>query len=238
MQNNAPKQVLDRNAGYRASWTSLIQSKLYLAFVISFIAWSATVGLCGVYKLVTWGLKQAFIKDAGLQVGVVVGAAFLVVAMAAMSYAFFMIRNKDEKKQVLGLGIVFGFYAVTFVVTILCFMVTLPMFTEWLPYQEAFAQPLQIIYIGYILLGIDAAMSLAVVKKMRENLGSCEGSYGPLTGMLVMLALRVAIALLLFLTMISKDLLTALLGLGSMVPVVLVILVLFKYRCAVNKLNY
>lgn len=239
MQNEAPKQALDRNAGYRAKWMGLTQSKLYLAFVISFMVWVASIGVGCVGTMLIWGLKKTeAVNSLGMLMTALAGASSVIAVMAALSVALWMIRSNDEKKQHLGLGITFWFYVGTLIAAILAFLVTLPMFTEWLPYKESYSQPLQIAYVFYIVLGVDCAMSLAVVQKMRENLGSYEGSCGPVTGMIVMLILRVAAVLLLALLMHSKDALLAMLGIVSMAPVVLLILMLFRYRDAVSKLKY
>lgn len=238
MQNEVPGQLLDHNALYRIEWNRLTQSRLYLAFVLSFMIWSACAVIYGIYTIIVQIITTPNFQE-------LIGVVFVeilvtepfAVGLVAMNVGFWLIRGKREKCQSAGLRVMFWTYVVLLTFTILLFLITLPMFTEWLPYQESYGRPLQIVYCIYIFMGIEDALAIATLKSLHNNLGLWEGSRGPVIALGVLLILRSLAVWGISVWVGTWDGNSAMVGLLSTLPMDLLIILLFRYRAAVLKVK-
>lgn len=236
MRDEALGQVLDHNAGYREKWRHLTQSKLCFAFVLSFTIWSGCLGNYGLYTIIAQ--LSGLPADIGALLLEIWAATPVLLGLIVMNVAFWLIRTRGERKQRAGLAILFWAYVALIIMIVLAFVITLPLFTEWIPYQDIYSIPLQIAYCIYFAVGIEAALTIGVIKRMRDNLGFWEGTRGSVVALAVMLILRSLVIWGLSTVVLFQDAFLGVIGLLLMIPMVLLIILLFKYRATTSNIKY
>ena len=237
IQECAEEILLSKKDGiYRNQWRRLVKSGTFLCMIISLSICAIALWTKVNYDVFNQ-LLVSYNYETLFQV-TVKSVAFGVPGMAMLVNAvgYWLIRGKSngtEKSRKLGLGMIFWSYVAVLIVTVLCFVLTLPAFTEWIPYQKAYSQWLQIIYCIYGFALVYCVLAAGVIKKMRDNLTFWEGASGPVVAFAV---IGIVLSLgVLYMVIVATDFWTAAIGMSAFIHLVMRTVFLFRYRSMINR---
>lgn len=226
--------TLDRDTLYRKKWSEFVKSGLYLALVISVMVCALNLGAYGGYFVFSGFLADNISVTAiwGVAVKFIL-AELTMMVMTVIIVGLWLARanaNAKGKRRTLGVSIIFWTYFAICMVALFLFVITLPMFTEWIPYNKLFSQPLQIAYCVYAFVIVYCMIIMAVLKKMRDNLCVWEGTRGPLVALAVVCIVLGAALWIAVICIGFWNIPFAILALTIIPMLVLMSILLFKYR--------